>query len=62
MPFLNEPPGAKLSTTAITMYGQSVRALRNLTRGSMNKEPEGRTRSPLRLVPPPGGSDEGERK
>ncbi len=42
MPFLDEPPGAKLSTTAVTLYGRTVRALRNFTRASMNKEPEGR--------------------
>ena len=38
MPFLNEPAGAMLSTAAITMYGLAVRALRGITRGSMNKE------------------------
>jgi hydrogenase small subunit len=42
MPFLDEPPGAKLSTTAIVMYGRTVRALRRFTQGSMNREPEWR--------------------
>ena len=28
MPFLQEPPGAQLSTTAVVMYGKTVRALR----------------------------------
>lgn len=42
MPFLDEPPGAKLSTAAVVMYGRTVRALRNFTRASLNKEPEGR--------------------
>jgi hydrogenase small subunit len=38
MPFLDEPAGAMLSTAAITMYGLSVRALRGITRDSMNEE------------------------
>jgi hydrogenase small subunit len=54
MPFLNEPPGAILSTAAIATYGRSVRALRNYTKGSMNKEPEGRV--PLPLAPPAQGA------
>jgi hydrogenase small subunit len=39
MPFLDEPPGAKMSTAAVLMYGRTVRALRNFTRSSLNKEP-----------------------
>ncbi len=46
MPFLEEPAGAKLSTTAITMYGLAVRALRGITRGSMNEEPKWRRLRP----------------
>jgi hydrogenase small subunit len=42
MPFLDEPAGGMLSTAAITMYGRAVRALRGITRGTMNKEPEWR--------------------
>jgi hydrogenase small subunit len=42
MPFLDEPAGAMLSTAAVTMYGLAVRALRGITRGSMNKEPKWR--------------------
>jgi hydrogenase small subunit len=42
MPFMEEPPGAKLSTTAISMYGKTVRALREFTKDSQNKEPEWR--------------------
>jgi hydrogenase small subunit len=42
MPFLDEPPGAKLSTSAVVTYGRTVRALRNFTRASLNKEPPGR--------------------
>jgi hydrogenase small subunit len=44
MPFLNEPPGAKLSTTAVAVYGRTVRALRSFTRATMNKEPPWRRR------------------
>ena len=42
MPFGEEPPGAKMSTAAVLMYGRTVRALRNFTRGSLNKEPNWR--------------------
>jgi hydrogenase small subunit len=42
MPFLDEPPGAKLSSAAVTIYGRTVRALRSFTRASLNKEPEWR--------------------
>jgi hydrogenase small subunit len=43
MPFMNEPAGAMLSTTAIVMYGRAVRALRGITREkSMNREPKWR--------------------
>lgn len=42
MPFLEEPAGAMLSTAAVTMYGLAVRALRSITRGSMNQEPKWR--------------------
>jgi hydrogenase small subunit len=44
MPFMNEPPGAKLSSTAVAVYGRTVRALRAFTRATMNKEPEWRRR------------------
>jgi hydrogenase small subunit len=39
MPFLDEPPGAKMSSSAILMYGRTVRALRNFTKSSLEKEP-----------------------
>lgn len=42
MPFMEEPPGAKLSTQAVTMYGKTVKALRRFTQASQNKEPEWR--------------------
>lgn len=42
MPFLDEPPGAKLSSSAVAVYGRTVRALRAFTRASLNREPEWR--------------------
>lgn len=42
MPFLETPPGAHLSTSAIQIYGRTVRALRKFTQNSLNKEPEWR--------------------
>jgi hydrogenase small subunit len=46
MPFMNEPPGAKLSSTAVAIYGRTVRALRSFTRASVNKEPTWRHSRP----------------
>jgi hydrogenase small subunit len=43
-PFLNMAPGAQLSTTAVQVYGRTVRALRRFTQTSMNNEPEWRHR------------------
>jgi hydrogenase small subunit len=39
MPFNEEPPGAKMSTSAVLLYGRTVRALRNFTKSSLDKEP-----------------------
>ena len=44
MPFMDEPPGAKLSSTAVAIYGRTVRALRSFTRHTVNKEPAWRHR------------------
>jgi hydrogenase small subunit len=46
MPFMDEPPGAKLSSTAVAIYGRTVRALRSFTRNTLNREPEWRHRRP----------------
>jgi len=40
MPFMDEPPGAKLSSSAVLMYGRTVRALRRFTMDSLDKEPD----------------------
>ena len=42
--FLDEPPGAKLSTEAIATYGRAIRKLRQYTQMSNNTEPEWRHR------------------
>jgi hydrogenase small subunit len=42
MPFGLEPPGAKMSTSAVLMYGRTVRALRGFTRASLDREPSWR--------------------
>jgi hydrogenase small subunit len=39
MPFMDEPPGAKMSSAAVLMYGRTVRALRNFTKSSLDIEP-----------------------
>jgi hydrogenase small subunit len=45
MPFMEEPPGAKMSTAAVLVYGRAVRALRNFTQSSLDKEPNWRAPS-----------------
>jgi hydrogenase small subunit len=42
MPFMDEPPGARVSSTAISIYGTMVRSLRGLTQKTVNKEPKWR--------------------
>ncbi len=42
MPFMDEPPGGKLSSTVIGAYGKVVRGLRSLTNDTLNKEPSWR--------------------
>jgi hydrogenase small subunit len=42
MPFMEEPPGAKMSTAAVLTYGRTVRALRNFTKSSLDSEPRWR--------------------
>ncbi len=42
MPFMDEPPGSKLSSQAVGIYGRVVRALRRFTQASLNKEPHWR--------------------
>ena len=39
MPFMNQPPGSLLSTTAVMTYGRAIHALRRFTQASLNKEP-----------------------
>jgi hydrogenase small subunit len=42
MPFMDEPPGAKISTRASGIYGGVVRALRHVTLATLDKEPKWR--------------------
>jgi len=42
MPHMSEPPGAYMSTAAVSTYGTMVRALRHFSRDSMDAEPEWR--------------------
>jgi hydrogenase small subunit len=46
MCFMDEPPGAKLSSTAVSLYGKTIRALRSFTQATMNKEPKWRHTGP----------------
>jgi hydrogenase small subunit len=42
MPFMDEPPGARVSSSAIGIYGRAIRALRSFTNDTVNKEPKWR--------------------
>jgi hydrogenase small subunit len=46
MPFMDEPPGGKVSTTASGAYGMVIRTLRKFTMDTLNKEPSWRKRGP----------------
>ncbi|HZS70952.1 MAG TPA: hypothetical protein VFA13_03880 [Candidatus Acidoferrum sp.] len=37
MPFMDEPPGASLSTSTFGIYGRAIRALRAITDTTVNK-------------------------
>jgi hydrogenase small subunit len=42
MPFMDEPPGGKVSTTAVGLYGSTIRKLRSVTAATLDKEPKWR--------------------
>lgn len=44
MPFMDEPPGGKLSTNAVGMYGATMRRLRHITTHTLDREPKWRKR------------------
>ncbi|HSU31258.1 MAG TPA: hypothetical protein VLJ11_08480 [Bryobacteraceae bacterium] len=44
MPFMDQPPGATLSSTVAVSYGRVMRALRSITNNTANKEPKWRHR------------------
>jgi hydrogenase small subunit len=44
MPFMDQPPGATLSSTVVVNYGRVMRALRSITNNTANKEPRWRHR------------------
>jgi len=44
MPFMDEPPGSKVSTKATNLYGNVVRRLRAVTHKTVNEEPRWRAR------------------
>ena len=45
-PFMDEPPGAVLSSNLIRPYGAVIRNLRKLTNNTLNKEPKWRHNGP----------------
>jgi len=47
MPFMDEPPGAKVSTKAMSVYGAIIRTLRSVTLHAVDKEPRWRHPGPV---------------
>ncbi len=46
MPFMDEPPGGRISSTLVTPYGVLIRNLRKITNHTLNREPKWRNRKP----------------
>jgi len=44
MPFMDEPPGGKVSTAASGLYGSVIRGLREVTGKTVDKEPKWRAK------------------
>jgi hydrogenase small subunit len=44
MPFMDEPPGGKVSTAASGAYGVVIRGLRSITAKTLDQEPKWRTK------------------
>jgi hydrogenase small subunit len=42
MPFMDEPPGARISSTVSGITGRAIAALRSITNHTLNKEPKWR--------------------
>ncbi|MGO9519033.1 MAG: hydrogenase expression protein HypE [Candidatus Korobacteraceae bacterium] len=42
MPFMDEPPGSRVSTGGSSAYGIAIRSLRSITQHTLNKEPKWR--------------------
>jgi hydrogenase small subunit len=45
MPFMDQPPGSLLSSSAVMTYGRAIHALRRFTQSSLNKEPSWRRKT-----------------
>jgi hydrogenase small subunit len=42
MPFMDDPPGARVSTSATVLYGSVIKTLHGLTLDTADKEPKWR--------------------
>ncbi|MCJ0905752.1 hydrogenase expression protein HypE [Rhodococcus sp. ARC_M6] len=50
MPFMDEPPGGKLSTNAVGLYGTVIHSLRRITGSTLDHEPHWRERGSTLLT------------
>jgi hydrogenase small subunit len=46
MPFMDEPPGGKVSSTLVAAYGTLIKTLRGFTTATVDKEPKWRHKGP----------------
>jgi hydrogenase small subunit len=44
MPFMDPPPGARVSAVGSTIYGTAIRALRRITQKTVDEEPKWRVK------------------
>jgi hydrogenase small subunit len=44
MPFMDEPPGGKISSAVSNAYGTVIKTMRNFTMDTLDKEPKWRHR------------------
>jgi hydrogenase small subunit len=59
MPFMNQPPGSLLSSSAVQTYGRAIHALRRFTQQSLNKVPSWRRRNRSQTMQvPPGNTND----
>jgi hydrogenase small subunit len=61
MPFMDEPPGARVSTMASATYGKLIRTLRGITARTVDEEPKWRVKGTKLLTGYKADNQQGKR-